>query len=201
MEERYAYEEAEKKLDAFAKRIKSRPFHRAYRKFKVLVKVFAYCDFSAPNLPTEEHLSWAWEDVELAFKGLGDSTLHGCIVQMWSCLSPQEKKFFLSTVKIGFSEAEAATGEDVARRYLFRYRRKPVRNPELGYNYQMTPPLQGVQLKNWEVEEETNPEDHRDFLDGLFPGERHDDLLLLIQDVRERKKREMKGRVTNKIQE
>lgn len=149
MEERYAYEEAEKKLDAFAKRIKSRPFHRAYRKFKVLVKVFAYCDFSAPNLPTEEHLSWAWEDVELAFKGLGDSTLHGCIVQMWSCLSPQEKKFFLSTVKIGFSEAEAATGEDVARRYLFRYRRKPVRNPELGYNYQMTPPLQGVQLKNW----------------------------------------------------
>lgn len=187
MAERYAYEAIENKLDAFARRIKSRPFQRAYRKFKVLVKVVAYCDFSSPNLPTEEQLSWAWEDVELAFKGLGDSTLHGCIVQMWSCLSSQEKKFFLSTIKIGLGEAEQATGEDVARRYILRYRRKPVRNPELGYNYQMTPPVQGVQPKEWAVGEGTDPEDHQDFLASL---EDVDDAMLLIQDVQERRRGE-----------
>lgn len=161
----YAYEHAEEKLDHFATRIRSKTFHRAYQKFKVLIRVFAYCDFSYPNLPTEEQLSWAWEDVELAFKGLGDSILHGCIVQMWSTLKPSEKEFFLSSVRMGFSAAETATPEDVHRRYLQRYRKLAIRDPELGYNYQIEPIESGVTCKEWS--NELDPDEHSNFLATL----------------------------------
>ncbi len=164
---RYAYEHAERGLDHFASRVRSRRFQESYRRFKALIQVFAYCDFSYPELPTEQHLAWTWEGVDLAFRGIGDSIFHGCFVQMWVSLNDREKEFFISSIKRALAAAQDHTPDEVVRRFDPKHRRLRVRPPGEGYDYQVSPAISNISCKQWEGK---SPQQHDAFLTSLGDG-------------------------------
>lgn len=132
--DRYAYEEAEKVLDAYAA---SRPrptfFQRAYRMFKFYLHGVACMDFADGEHSAEEAMAFAWEDAEVAFKGYGEPGITGCVIAMWSTLPTKEYNNFERVIHQAFSKASKATGNDVQRRFLAQWRMGPVRRPEQGF--------------------------------------------------------------------
>ena len=148
--DRFAYREAEKILDSYAKSSKRTvQFQRAYKKFKFAVFSIAYIDFGYGGRPDEENLSYAWEDVQVAFYGYGEPSMTGCVLQLWAHVPKNERNRFERVISSAFRKAEAATGTTVSRRYLSRWRRKPVRRPEQGFDLPTLLPINGPRLRAW----------------------------------------------------
>lgn len=147
--EGFQYQHAEAHLDQFARTRKSISFKRAYLKFKFLLYTYAYLDFSAPQKPSKQHMSWAWEDAQIAFIGYGETMLHGAILQMWSALGPVDQAQFLGAAEKAFRLAESATSKDAGRRYIKKYRREEIRDPSDGFDLPSVMPVSGVKLKDW----------------------------------------------------
>ena len=159
----FLYEEAEGVLDRFAARITSAQFQRAYRKFKCLLLVYAYLDFSYPNKPSKKHLSWAWEDAQVAFNGYGETMLHGAILQMWSTLGLADQNQFMRAASEAFDRAEMETHREADRRYIKKYRDAPIRNPSEGFTFPSVTPVSGVKVKDWLKDEGFTPEEQGAF--------------------------------------
>jgi hypothetical protein len=151
---RFAYEEAETILDSYAESSKRTvQFRRGYKKFKFAIHAVAFVDFDYGKRPEELNLSYAWEDVQVAFFGYGEPSLTGCILQLWAHTPKKERNRFERAVHDAFQAAEKATGDNVSRRYLSRWRRKPVRRPEQGFNLPTILPCNGPRLKDWAEDE------------------------------------------------
>ena len=172
---RFAYEYAERTLDSFAGTVGSKQFCRSYAKFKFVLGVFAYCDFSYPKKPTLQEMAWAWEDAQIAFKGHGEPILHGCILQMWSTLPASRKEEFLEAVETALRLADENTSLSVQRRYLKEWRDKPVRDPDLGYNLMTILPVSGPTLREWSAEEGFDPLEHEAYLLSVEAEERREE--------------------------
>jgi hypothetical protein len=158
-EDLFVYEEAEKLLDAFAAGPRPMAFKRAYVKFKFMIAAYAYIDFSTPGRrPSGKELAYAWEDVQMAFVGHGEQALIGTIIQLWVTLSPEDQFLFAQVIKEAFGRAEVATIESASRRYLHRYRVKPVRLPEEGFDLPTILPVRGVQLRDWAIDSGQDPD-------------------------------------------
>ncbi len=147
--ELFAYEYAEATLDKFARRVRSEQFRRAYRKFKFVLVVYAYLDFSAPEKPEKKHLAWAWEDAQAAFNGHGETILHGCILQMWSSLTKGDQDQFLTVAGKAFYMAETETHREAPRRYIPKVRKAGIRDPRDGFSLPTYTPIVGVKLQDW----------------------------------------------------
>jgi hypothetical protein len=152
VKKRFAYEEAEKILDSYAESNTSLQFKRAYKKFKFAIHAIAFVDFDYGRRADEINLSYAWEDVQVSFFGYGEPSLTGCILQLWAHTPKKERNSFERVVYAAFQAAEKATG-DTPRRYLSRWRRKPVRRPEQGFNLPTILPCNGPRLKDWAEDE------------------------------------------------
>jgi len=162
--EGFQYQHAEDHLDKFARTRKSAAFKRSYRKFKFLLFTYAYLDFSAPNRPSKQHLSWAWEDAQIAFKGYGETMLHGAILQMWSTLGPIDQAQFLRSADEAFYLAECETDREANRRYVKKYRNEEIRDPSDGFNLPSVTPVSGVKLKDWLHDEGFRPDEKEKFM-------------------------------------
>lgn len=164
MQPRFAYEEAESILDNFAQHPKRvLAFKRAYRKLKFMVAAYAYLDFDNRRDASEERnelaLSYAWEDVQMAFTGHGEMALGGCILQMWANLRSKEHASFRTAIIRAFKAAEEATPPEAPRRYLHQYRTKPPRLPSEDWNLPCILPMSGVLLTEWAVDSDEDPEE------------------------------------------
>lgn len=165
MEKRFAFEKAEGVLDDFDAGLGSPQFSRAYRKFKFMIAAYAYCDFSEAGQPTgERELAWAWEDAQLAFLAHGEPALHGVVLQMWNCLPAGTKPGFRRAIKVAFRAAEDATPADLPRRYLPKYRKRAIRDPDQGFDLPTILPVWGPKLRDWAEEEGEDIEDWEDHL-------------------------------------
>jgi hypothetical protein len=170
--DRFAYEEAEAVLDAFASSPKrTKQFVRAYRKFKYLVTAYAYLDFAHEKPPNDLALSYAWEDAQVAFTGHGEASLIGCVIHMWVHVLQDDKAQFKRTIEEAFRKAEAATDPDLPRRYISRWRDKPARTPEEQFNLPAILPVWGAKTDDWALD---NGEDPVELSDQLMWMERAD---------------------------
>ena len=148
--ERFAFEEAEKLLDAYAAHpARTAQFRRAYQRFKWAVYGVAHIDFGYDKRPDVLSLTHAWEDAQIAFLGYGEPSMTGCIIQMWASVPKGDKNGFERVVYAAFQAAEQATGENVHRRYMSQWRRKPVRRPEQGFTLAPVLPINGPRLRDW----------------------------------------------------
>lgn len=184
--QRFAYEYAERTLDSFVATVESKQFYRSYTKFRLVLDVFAYCDFSHPERPGIEQTAWAWEDAQIAFNGNGEPSLHGIILQMWTTLPVSRKDDFTKAIETAFRLAEEHTPRSVARRYLSEWRHKPVRDPDLGFNLVTILPVTGVTLREWAYEEVFDPEGHEEYLCTLEFNER---IALEVEETQTRRPR------------
>lgn len=152
---RFAFEEAEAVLDAFAASSERRAqFRRAYRKFKWLIAAYACLDFAQSNKPSAQAFSYAWEDAQMAFTGHGEAILVGAVLQMWVYLDEgKESKAFSKAITKAFKKAEKATDPEVKRRYFREYRLKPPRTPEEGFDLPTIIPVWGPKTVDWALDE------------------------------------------------
>lgn len=155
----FAFEEAERVLEAFARGPRPAAFRRAWVKFRFMLLAYAYVDHStAGRRPGRQELAWAWEDAQMAFVGHGEQCLIGAVIQLWVTLAAADQKAFAAVVKEAFDGAEAATPKRAPRRYLSRYRRKPVRLPEEGFVLQTILPVRGPSIREWALDQDMDPD-------------------------------------------
>ena len=171
--DRFAFEYAERTLDTFAGTVESKQFCRSYAKFRFVLGIYAYCDFSYPKMPTVKAVAYAWEDAQVAFTGYGEPALHGVILQMWTTLPAHLKDKFKEAIETGFRLAEEHTDSSVARRYLAEWREKPIRDPDLGFNLPTILPVTGPKIREWAEEEGFDPLEHEEYLCYLEAEERN----------------------------
>lgn len=149
---RYPFEVIDEALDRFCNSEHAKDnamFLRAVRKLRGVIIVYAVVDFGQAAPDHAHALAWAWEDAEIAFKGYGEGTLTGPIVQMWDALSPESWRAFKQTLDRAFDRANALTNEDVKRRYFKGYRAKRVRTPKTGFNEKVVLPTWGPTFRDW----------------------------------------------------
>ena len=148
--DRFAYEEAEKLLDAYARQpAHTAQFRRAWHRLKWAIYGVAHIDFSYDRRPDETSLAHAWEDAQLAFYGYGEASMTGCVLQLWAHVDKKERNRFERAVYNAFQVAEQSTGPGVNRRYMSQWRRKPIRRPEQGFTLAPILPINGPRLRDW----------------------------------------------------
>lgn len=155
---RFMYEEAVRRLDAYAITRKNegkkghKSFYRSYRKFKCLLGVYAYVDFPDDATP-EQRLAWAWEDADLAFRGYGENLLTGALLQMWTHTHGDEQDRFHEVITAALDAANEATDPSTPRRYLAGVRAKPVRKGGNDFDLPQELPVRGPRLREWAEDE------------------------------------------------
>jgi hypothetical protein len=147
---RFVYEEAENMLDAYAlgrRESGDKQFYRAYRKFRCLITIYAYMDFL--SISPKQRLSWAWEDVDIAFRGYGDNILTGVMLQMWDHTEDEEANRFHLTITKALERANAVTDKNCPRRYLLKWRQSRVRKGADDFADPVVLPVNGPKLREW----------------------------------------------------
>lgn len=122
-------------------------FLRAYQKLKGTIAMYAFVDYRGEK-DTKKSLSLAWEDVFVAFRGYGEETMTGPILQMWtSCPKGQEMAFKIS-IEEAYSRSVAAE-PDYDKRYKDPHRLAAVRDLDDGFHLAAVLPDRSPSLKDW----------------------------------------------------
>jgi hypothetical protein len=157
--DRFAFEKAQVVLDKFVAQTGSHLVRRAYNQFKWLVHGLAYLDHSDGKNTMDECLSFAWEDAQIAFTGYGSEIMTGAVMALWSNLDTDLWDAFQNSVEKAFREAEQATSSTVKRRYLSRYRSRPVRRLDEGFDLPCVVPMFGTAVRDWAADVGEDPDD------------------------------------------
>lgn len=147
---RFAFEEAENHLDPFVQSVPSHMFRRAYRKFKGVVAMYAYVDYREAK-DTKIQLSWAWEDAFVAFRGYGEETMTGPILQMWTSLPASRESSFRDAIETSYQKA-LDKNPSYPKRYKDPHRLAPVRTLEDGFHLAAVLPDRSPSLKDWGID-------------------------------------------------
>lgn len=176
--ERYKYEVAEAAIDALVVKLTDAGcpgVARAYQKAKWAVALYALCDY-LPKYTKDraQAKAWAWEDLDTAMRGYGDSFLTGVACLMSNSVSENEawEKEYIEGVESAFAAAEAATSKDVPRRYLKQYRTAKVRTVKEGYHLPCILPCFGPSVREWALLEGKIPDEVESALTCLEFNER-----------------------------
>lgn len=149
---RFHYEPFEEALETYVSALGKDPKRYApLTKLKFMVLGTAWVDFQIwhPDTDQEEAMSWAWEDMIMAFQGFGESTLTGVIQTFWDS-APQnlweQGRLMLNKAK---GVCESSTPKTVRRRYYLTWRAQTVRTPEWGFELPAILPTWGPRLREW----------------------------------------------------
>jgi hypothetical protein len=119
---RFAYEEAEAILDAFAQ-TQDDVYRRAWQKAKFMATAYAYADYF-DDYPGEQPvypalaLARGWEELQIAFTGRGEASMTGVVWQLWDVLPGKKaEKKFVQAVRRAWEAAEKATPSHALRLY------------------------------------------------------------------------------------
>lgn len=152
----YQYEVAEKVLDDYTRSSSFRRFQRTYQRLKFALYGLVYIDLGGEQLPLEEALALAWQDVDIAFRGYGDHILTGYVLQLWHVLPKGEEARFKHVIEEAFSVAALLTDSSVPRRYLQKHREAPVRTLATGFNLPAILPISGPAIRDWAADTSTD---------------------------------------------
>ncbi len=159
--ERYAYEAFVEGLEEVVADAGGPEAQRALRKLKFAVLGSAWVDFQVwhPDTNTEQALSWAWEDMVMAFKGFGDSGMTGLIMALWSTIPKEKWEECRKALNMASFFSDKGTAKTVARRYLTQYRLQTTRTPKWGFDLPDIVPTSGPQLREWAKANDLDPDD------------------------------------------
>ena len=89
----------------------------------------AYVHYGAsdPEADLKMSLSHAWEDIQVAFNGFGNSHMTGVVVSWWQSIDARYYSECRNTLNQGSMEGERKTPRQSKRRYLEDYRSVSVR--------------------------------------------------------------------------
>lgn len=155
--DRYAYEKAEAILDSYVQKKGVKMFQRAYQHLKWLVLGLAHIDFSFGGHSKEKCMSFAWEDAHIGFTGYGSEIITGAVMALWTNLDESEWDELHAVITEAFNAAEDATAKDVTRRYLPKYRNKPIRRLDEGFDLPCVVPMFGPVLHDWAADTGDDP--------------------------------------------
>jgi len=148
--DRFNYEAAENFLDAFALGGRHPGFLRAYRKLKYMITAYASLDYMGEGVNNRSlALSYAWEDVQMAFSGHGDHVFTGVVCELWSYSWGEQKRMLRDAITTAFNKAEEGTHGSVERRYLPRWRMLSPQDPDEGFHNSPILPTWGPTLREW----------------------------------------------------
>ncbi len=132
---------------------------RACRKLEFMVLATAWVDYALwdPEVDPRDAMAWAWEDMAIALKGYGDSSLTGAVVHFWTALGSEHWEQGRAMLNKADREAEDGTPATVARRYLEKYRNKSIRTPDMGFKLPAIVPVSGPRLRDWAAANDMQP--------------------------------------------
>lgn len=134
----------------------------AWAKLKALAGVVACVEYDGAPGGDGDHdrdaLAWAWEDIAMAFRGFGDNTLTGPILQMWHFLPRRE----LSDLCDRIDRCLVAIGvlcrsSGIQQRYPARYRTEAVPRDPNGFKEPIALPVGGRFTRSWARDEGHDP--------------------------------------------
>ena len=148
--DRFAYEEAEGVLDGWIFSGERAPrVQRAYRKFKCVLVISAYVDYSTLLRPDEVALSYAWEEAQVTFAGRGDGLWMGALFNLWVNIPSSERDEFGGVVLSAFEAAERATSPEVERIFPEDVRRSKPCRPDKDLFIRPIMPATPSRLREW----------------------------------------------------
>ncbi len=139
---RYRFEFVRDALDDFVVALnpaKHAPFLRAVQLLYRVVGCHADAEYASYTDDPEQRLAWAWEDVHMAFLGLGEPVLMGATDQLWEALRDHDRvaKRYRRMLKRALRTAERRTHVDAPRRYPAQVR---AQSPYLVHPEGLMPP-------------------------------------------------------------
>jgi hypothetical protein len=117
----------------------------------------AYAQYGAANQQSLESglelaLSYAWEDLQIAFNGFGNSHMTGVVLNWWEEIDTRFYSDCRVTLNRGSMEANDKTSKSAKRRYLSNYRSRSVRTPTQGFDLPQAMPCWGPGLTQWHAD-------------------------------------------------
>lgn len=149
----YAYEEFDKALEDAAKEFGAadgstlRCLNQV--RFAVLLLAWTEMEVWREGADVKQIMSWAWEDMMMAFTGYGDSVLTGAVVHYWNSIEACNWVDCVSILNKGKMKAESDTSLSTPRRYLLHYRVLTVRSPDMGFDQPCLVPIFGPRMQEW----------------------------------------------------
>lgn len=148
---RYQYEPFLEALESVVKEFDTPEAKRAlqYVRFSVLSIAWVEMGVWKKGMDVDVVLSWAWEDMVMAFTGYGSHETTGVVVLFWASIPREKWPDVVNRLNEGKTKSEAATGNHVQRRYLLHYRTQTVRSPEMGFDLPCVLPVFGPRMQDW----------------------------------------------------
>lgn len=159
---RYMWEPAHKEIDQYIKSVNAPELTKAWTLALRIIE--AQASLYVTDVSEELAMSMAWEDFEMACRGVGQPGIGGAIFHLWSRTSRREDKKFQSVLNAAFEAARGAT-DPRAFRYSAHHRSTPVATLEKGFGKREVQPSA---LSAPHVEADFDS----DFLNGAPPGKK-----------------------------
>lgn len=158
----YRYDLLEKALDNYVNGLaKPGVARRSLKKLKMSVLAAAWIDHCLwdPEVDKEQAMAWAWEDMSIAFRGYGESSSTGVVIELWTMVGKERWPEFRKAVDKGLSDAERRTKKTVRRRYMSKHLKLRSRSPDDGFELPCAVPTGGRVLRNWALENGMDPDE------------------------------------------
>lgn len=138
---RYVWEHAHKEIDSYIKQTKSLELEKAW----VLAQriIAAQASMYRPDVSTTVATSMAWEDFEMACRGVGQPGVGGAIFHLWSRTARRDDKRFQAVLAEAFRAAVGATDPAVLR-YGIGLRNTPIATLDKGFGKREASPSSGA---------------------------------------------------------
>ena len=135
----------------------------AWTKLKALAGVIASVDYDGDpgggSRPDRDAEAWAWEDIAMGFRGYGDNTVTGPILQIWHFLPIAAREDLCDRVDRCLYAIEVlCTSSKVHQRYPARYRRDGVPREPTGFTAPIALPVGGRLSRSWARDHDRDPE-------------------------------------------
>ena len=135
---RYAWELAQKAIDAYIQESGTKPMVDAWLLAQRMIA--AQASIYRPEHSMAVSMSMAWEDFEMACRGIGQPGIGGGIFHLWSRTSRTEDKRLQTVLTEAFKAAVVATDTKVLR-YAMGHRNTPIATLDKGFGKREVSPI------------------------------------------------------------
>lgn len=138
----FFYEPAKAALETFCS---ERPaLVHPYNRLLGVVCMIAAVDYAEADDP----LSFAWQEVDVGFRGYGDEVMTGAIMYLWKYVPEGEEKKLRGLLGHAFSEAWEMSS-DCEPIHHSKHRRASIRDLEMGFDKPTAIPIRGPRFERW----------------------------------------------------
>ena len=129
-ENRYVWEHAHNEINNYIMQSKSRELEKAWTLAQRIIA--AQASMYQPGVSAGVAKAFAWEDFEMACRGVGQPGIGGAVFHLWSRTARRDDKTLQNVLAEGFRSAVAATDPAVLR-YSIGVRNTPIATLDKGF--------------------------------------------------------------------